>query len=188
MNKGSHMLESLLAGNSEGIQEIYKLIFPKVLVFVKKNSGTADDARDVFQKTLLQLISRFKVVGDFNIDSFEAYVFTAAKNLWRRELNKKNRVTTLGAPELYDNSEEKDMALSLLEQDRQDLFHRCFRRLSENCQKILKMYFDKISYGTMKTHFEYSSETVARQRVFKCKSKLSDFIKNDSSYNSLRHL
>ncbi len=188
MSKGSQMLECLMNGDSEGIQEIYRQVFPKVLVFVRKNNGTEEDARDIFQKTLLQLITRMKVGPEINIDSFEAYVFTASKNLWRRELNRKTRVTTLGTPELYDNSEEESIALSLLEQERQDLFQRCFRRLSENCQKILKMYFDKLSYGTMKDHFSYSSETVVRQRVFKCKAKLSEFIKGDRSFKSLKHL
>ena len=49
------LFKSLILGESSGIQKIYDLVFPKVLKFVLQNSGSKDEAKDTFQKTLLQI-------------------------------------------------------------------------------------------------------------------------------------
>ena len=119
--------------------------------------------------------------------SFEAYLFTACKNLWRRELNKtKTRVTDDGVMEL--KSEERDMALATLEQERWELFTEKLELISENCKKVLQLFFAKVSYSEIVKRLGYNSETVARQRVFKCKTKLMQTITNDQRYNSLKEL
>lgn len=188
MNNSSDLLKGLLEGDSEGIEDIYRILFPKVRKFVTNNQGTEDEAKDVFQKVLLQLITRIKVSDYKLIDAFEAYMFTACKNLWRRELNQKSRVTNHNSDEYSISNAEDDIATSILEQERWELYQRCFVLLSENCKKILGMYFNKSSYKQIKEQLAYGSESVVRQRVFKCKAKLSEFIKKDRSYKTLRDL
>jgi len=85
-------------------------------------------------------------------------------------------------------SEERDMALATLEQERWELFAEKLELISENCKKVLQLFFAKISYNEIVKRLGYSSETVARQRVFKCKSKLTQTIINDQRYNSLKEL
>jgi RNA polymerase sigma factor (sigma-70 family) len=167
--------------------EMYTIIFPKVKKFVLQNQGQQVDAEDIFQKALMQIGVRYRREPFEIKSSFEAYVFTACKNLWRRELNKsKTRVTEDGVMELQN--EERDMALATLEQERWELFTEMLDAISENCKKILKLFFAKVSYQRIVQELDYSSETVARQRVFKCKTKLIETVKNDNRYNSLKEL
>ncbi|MFT5891811.1 MAG: hypothetical protein ACI9Y7_001918, partial [Dokdonia sp.] len=49
-------------------------------------------------------------------------------------------------------------------------------------------FFAKVSYERMVKEMGYNSETVARQRVFKCKAKLTQTITSDHRYNSLKEL
>lgn len=187
MNDNSLYLEALVNGDSAVVQDIYNRNLNKVMSFVLKNKGTADDAKDVFQKALLQLAVRYKR-EKFEIHTkFDAYLFTVCKNLWRRELNKnKLRVTKQDAIEPTD--EAKDLALSVLEQQRWELFQEALSKLSNNCQEVLKLFFNKVSYEKIVAVFNYSSETVARQRVFKCKQKLIGFVKQSANYKSLLEL
>lgn len=180
-------LEALVEGNSIIIDQLYQKQLPKVIGFVLKNNGDRQDAEDVFQKALLQLTTRY-VAKPFEIKSnFEAYLFTVCKNLWRRQLNsEKSRVTN---PENFEPVyNPDDIAVSVLEQKRWELFTACFQLLSENCQKVLKMFFNKISYAEIVSTLGYNSETVARQRVFKCKAKLTELVKKDSQFKSLKEL
>ena len=50
------------------------------------------------------------------------------------------------------------------------------------------MFFAKVPYADMVKTMNYNSETVARQRVFKCKTKLTDIIKKDNRYKSLKEI
>lgn len=187
MKGNSHYLNTLLNGDSKEISTIYKKNFPKVQSFILQNKGKHEDAQDIFQKALLQLAVRYKREKFEIITSFEAYLFTVCKNLWRRELNKsKNKVTNDGSYEL--SSEEQDQSMALLEQKRWELFNENLTLISENCKKILELFFAKISYAKIVTEMQYNSETVARQRVFKCKTKLKELIKKDKRYQSLIEL
>ncbi len=187
MGENTQFLKALLSGNTTVIQQIYKRNFPKVKRFVLKNKGQQQDAEDIFQKVLIQMAVRYQKEKFEIKTSFEAYLFTACKNLWRRELNKqKNRVTDCLHIELVDDS--KDMALALVEQQRWELFYESLEQLSENCQKILKLFFAKVSYAAIVKKMNYNSETVARQRVFKCKKKLTEQIKQNKKFKSLTQL
>jgi len=187
VNDNYFYLNALLEGDSKVILLLYESNFYKIRTFVLQNKGKVVDAEDIFQKALLQLTVRYKK-EKFQINTnFEAYLFTVCKNLWRRELNKSKReVTNDHVIELKD--ENDDIALSVLEQQRWELFNEYLERLSENCLKIMTLFFKRISYTEMANIFEYNSETVARQRVFKCKAKLKEMIKSDSRFKSLLEL
>lgn len=187
LRDNSFYLKALLNSDSEIINTIYKDNFYKVKSFIIKNRGQHEDAEDIFQKALLQLAVRYKK-EQFEIKtSFEAYLFTVCKNLWRRELNKsKIKVTKEGLLELKDDN--VDIALAVLEQKRWELFTESLELISDNCKQILKLYFAKMSYAKIMEKFNYSSETVVRQRVFKCKNSLKTLVKEDKRFKNLTEL
>ncbi|MDY8135722.1 RNA polymerase sigma factor [Aquimarina sp. 2201CG5-10] len=187
MTENTQHLTSLLNNDSKGIMKIYTIVFPRVKKFILQNKGKQQDAEDIFQKALLQITVRYRK-EKFKINSsFEAYLFTTCKNLWRKELKiAKNRVTNNDIIELIPA--ERDIALTILEQKRWELFAEKLELISENCKKVLTMFFNNCSYGEIVKKMGYNSETVARQRVFKCKTKLSKFIQEDQRYNSLKKL
>ena len=180
-------LTVLIEGDSKGIEKIYDLCFPQVSRFVQSNSGNSEDARDVFQKALLQIAVRYQKEPFEIHTSFQAYLFAVCKNLWRREINKsKNRVTNDDLGNLY--TDEQESAMALMEQKRYELFKEKLNLISENCKKILTLYFAKTSYADIVKAGGYNTETVARQRVFKCKKKLAELVKEDKRYLNLKDL
>ncbi|RZN81495.1 MAG: sigma-70 family RNA polymerase sigma factor [Winogradskyella sp.] len=184
MNKNKVYLEALLNSDNKVITELYKINFPKVKSFVIKNSGRIEDAQDVFQKALMQIAVRYKV-DKFEIkSSFEAYLFTVCKNLWRKELNSsKNRVTNHYIEE--HTNENSQIAESIMVQKRWELFTEKLSEMSIKCKELLDFYFSKLSYALIVKQFNYNSEAVARQAVYKCKMKLKELIRKDIRYNLL---
>jgi RNA polymerase sigma factor (sigma-70 family) len=183
----SFYLKALLDSDSKTIKAIYEDNFYKVKSFVTKNSGQQQDAEDIFQKALMQLAVRYKKEKFEIKSSFEAYLFSVCKNLWRRELNKsKFRVTNNAIIELKDDNQ--DIALAVLEQKRWELFSESLELISENCKQILKLFFAKTSYAEIRDKFNYNSETVVRQRVFKCKNSLKEYVKKDKRFKYLTEL
>jgi len=187
MKDQSTYLNALLNGDTKQIIHIYEICFPGVKRFVLQNNGNEADAQDIFQKALLQLTVRYQKEKFEIRSSFEAYLFTVCKNLWRRELNKsKKEVTIDGVIELKD--EDRDIALSALEQERWDFFQEKLELISENCKQILKRFFKKIAYKDIAIELNYNDENVVRQRVFKCKAKLTEMIKQDIRFKDLKQL
>lgn len=185
--KEDFFLKALVKEDKRVLLKIYQNSLPKVKSFVLKNNGNIEDAEDIFQKALMQIAIRYKKEQFCITTSFDAYLFTVCKNLWRRELNKhKNKVTNSEVVELVN--EERESSLALVEQKRQELFIEKMKEISENCRQILFMFFAKKSYAEMVQDTDYNSETVVRQRVFKCKKKLTEIIKADKRYNSLKEV
>lgn len=170
------------------LKEIYEAFLPKVIAFIRKNRGQEDDARDIFNKVIYQLSARLEVDKIEVKSTFEGYIFTACKNLWRRELNKKQhrRVTSDTVKELY--YEQKDFSQSVLEQERWELFREMVEQVSDGCKKILALFFQKVSGKDIMDQLGYASETTVRQRVFKCKAQLTKLIKADGRYLELKNI
>ena len=182
-----YLLNSLISGDETGIKEIYKKVYPKVRSYVLKHDGSEDDAKDVMQKGLLQLATRVTVKKLSITSSFEGYLFTTCKNVWRRDVKLQiSRVTNEGVLTLIH--EEREIALSAFEQDQWELFQEKLQQISENCRKILEFFFNKTPYVTIAKKLGYGSENTVRQRIFKCKGKLKEAIQSDARYNDLKEL
>ena len=186
MRDNNYFVKGILNSEEKDISNIYRLFFPKCLKFVLVNKGDRADAEDVFQKVLMQISVRIKYRElKFINSTFEAYLFTACKNLWRRELNARKRKRSLNDNFVEPVSEELDMAFAVLELERWELFNEKLNDLSENCKNVLTLFLKKVSYSEIIKLLSYSSETVARQRVFKCKGKLIKSIKSDKRFKNL---
>lgn len=178
-------LHALVQGDSKIVKKIYTTSFPLVKKFILNNKGNTQNAEDIFQKALLQIAVRHRKEGIEIKSNFNAYLFTVCKNLWRRELNKHKKWVT-NKEEIEQVSEYVDDSYAVIEQKRQELFIEKLNEISGNCKKILSMFFAKMSYAEIVAETDYNSETVVRQRVFKCKKKLTELIKEDKRFNSLK--
>jgi len=182
MHEDESFIQGFLAGDPEVLQKIYKESYRYVELHIISRNGTKDDAQDIFQNALVQLYVKLKE-KKLNIQKFDNYLFTVCKNLWRRE-NVKKRVTNIDVIPLV--SEELDKAAFYLEQNQWELYKEKFEKITDQCKEILRLIFDKKSYGEIVEKYAYSSQSVARQRVFKCKKRLIELIKKDERYFQLK--
>ncbi len=182
MTESEKYLNALIEQNNKITLEIYKKFYPKIERFVLQNNGKQQDAQDVFHDALLYLILKHKE-KPLSINSFEAYLFTACKNIWRNFLTKKR---VMKDDIIIPMDRETNLILSILEQQRMDFYQEKFQELSNNCKEILGNYFNGMSYQEIVEEFSYKSINTVRQRVFKCKTKLIKLIKLDCRYNKLR--
>ncbi|MEL7147533.1 MAG: RNA polymerase sigma factor [Bacteroidota bacterium] len=181
---GEDYLQGLIEKDERVVRRIYEELFPKIRNYVMSNGGTEDDARDLMQKSLMQMVVRAKVRGLVIKTSFEGYLFITAKNFWLRIVKKRNQeVTNFELSTLQ--SEEQEIADSAVEQEKWELFEEKLAILSENCRRLLGFFFKKFSYKEIAVEMEYSNENVVKQRMFKCKQKLKDGIQSDLRYNEL---
>lgn len=177
-------IEQLVNGDPSIYKMLYAKLLPKIIFYVKNNNGTEDDAKEIFQNALFQLITRAKISCIEIRSSFEGYIFVVCKNLWLKELNnRKKEIRNDGVFELKVN--ESETIASILQQEQWDLFEEKRKMLTDNCRELLKDFFNKVSYKKIVAKFKYSCENVAFQRVFKCKKRLADLIKADSKYQNL---
>ncbi len=183
MNNNKEFIQAFLTGEPQTMKVIYAKTYPYVERYILSRNGSKKDAEDVFHNSLLHLYVKLKE-NSLNIQHFESYLVTVCKNLWKRESGK-TRVTNIDGLPLV--SESIDMGSFFIEEEQWSLYKEMLKKISQQCQEILKLVFDKVGYDAIVKTYGYSSQTVARQRVFKCKTKLVQLIKKDERYKRLKN-
>lgn len=168
------LVDLILNGNSKeranGFRLIYSKCFPIVKRFVLKNSGTIEEAKDLFQETIsiaYYNLSENKFRGE---SSFNQYIIGIGRNLWLQKLKKKTLPTTpLATEELW----EKETA----EPVNEHLLSFVISKLKEGCKTILKsFYYDGESMESIAEKLKLGSAQAAKTKKLRCMKKLSSLI------------
>jgi RNA polymerase sigma factor (sigma-70 family) len=165
--------------NSEALEYLYKDPLRKIRKFILNNSGTLDDADDIFQDTLVALfhyVKQGKYKEEYDLDGF---LFKVAKNSWIDLARKKQMV--LKAPFIgFDVSDETDHLNDLIKNEQLNTFNRLFNQLEDNCKKILSyVIFDKKSMREISVLMNFKDEMVAKNQHYRCKKYFTKIVSDN---------
>lgn len=177
-------LEGLLKGDRVVIQELYDTAFSSVRNYVLKNSGQLTDAEDVFQEALVILFRKGNQKGFELSCELSTYIYAVGRNIWLDRLRRTGKYTTMTIDEGYKD-EASDAIEVIHESEKKYLFQKHFSKLADECQKLLKLFFEGKSMKAIMTVMGYRDEVHARKRKFICKEHLVDAIKKDSTFIEL---
>lgn len=191
LNKGSTALPSdytyldgIRLGKREVIDAIYNDCFPKIKTLIQKNSGNQEDARDIFQETLIA-VYRNSQKPDFRLSCrFETYLYAIAKNLWLLNLRKRN-INFLDIENIIVSETIEDLEETTNTAEKYQLYNKTFAQIGEQCRKLLLMYMQGVDMKTIATAFGFASESYAKKRKFKCKEQLINKISEDTDFKRI---
>ena len=180
-------IDALLHNDHKGIQEIYSLFAPKVINYIKKNSGGEMAARDVIQESLIVIYDQAKTKGLTLSCPFDAYFFLICKRKWLNQLKKndKKRVTIEDEIAFIDKEAQTQADATGLFEERTQLFNTMLSRLGNACKQLLKLSFSIKSMEEVAKKLEVSY-AYARKKKSLCIGKLTKMIQEAPQYNDLK--
>ena len=123
---------------------IYKAYYPSIEKFILSNSGSSEDAQDVFQETIL-ILSNNVEKEDFELTStLKTYLYSVSKNLWLKTLSKRKHITSFEASE-SSLADIKDFS----EEEREDekkvtsYIEKLLTKIPHHCQQMIHYVFYK---------------------------------------------
>lgn len=174
-----YLLFDLLKGDQDVFNELYEDEFPKIVDFILRNSGTKEDARDIFQESLLVLIENV-YKKDFKLtSSIGTYLYAISKHLWFEELRHKDKLIWL-----IRDGDYSDKNLTFNEVENQPLenyikVEQAIESLSPNCIRLLTYYYTfNMHWQDIAWHLGYSDAASARNQKYKCLEKLRAMVKD----------
>jgi len=160
---------------------IYQQFASTVQSFIVANSGTSQDAEDIFQETVvtfIDLVKKNKFRGEAAIKTF---LVAIARNLWLNELKK--RVHSVKREKLFETSRElteMDVSQYIADREMKQQFIDVLNKLGESCKKLLTLfYYENLSMKDMLQHLPYENEQVVRNKKYKCLQSLTELIKQN---------
>lgn len=172
------LVEGLRKGDDKTLNYLYQNYFSTVKSYIVKNSGTEDDAYDIFQDALMVVFKKFQHNGVELTSDLKGYVFGVARKLWCNQLRSKKEVNTEMENDIIDDFELE----KLLEIPIEQIVQRAFLKLPEDYQKVLTMHLEGLDYDQIAQKMSYKSASYARRKKYLCKEELIRIIKSDPDY------
>ncbi|MEP1097600.1 MAG: RNA polymerase sigma factor [Cyclobacteriaceae bacterium] len=167
------------------LKALYDKLLPVFDQHVRSNSGTTQEAKDLFQEALIVIYRRVKDPNFTLSASLETFVFSVGKKMWLYELRK--RKNSIPIIEVIDDSDSNKIDQLLINEEKRKLYIKHFNLLSDGCQEILMAFFKGLKMSEIAAELGFGSEGYARKRKHQCQEKLVDGIKSDSLFTELRN-
>jgi RNA polymerase sigma factor (sigma-70 family) len=176
----AELLSNLQSGTSmnESIQAIYKDHFDRLCWFVMNNSGSRQDAEDIFQEVVMdfiEAIQKNKFRGESSVGTF---LYSLNKYAWLNELKRKGRAMQREIKFDRDQDrEEMDVGHLVSHREARAQVMMIVARLGDDCKKILVMfYYENLSMKEIVEKTKYGTEQVVRNKKYKCLKQLEQML------------
>ncbi|MDF2187829.1 sigma-70 family RNA polymerase sigma factor [Paraflavitalea sp. CAU 1676] len=140
LHSDQRYIQALLDNDIPVVREIYNKYASKVKQYILANSGSEDDAADIFQESLVDIYNQAKHKDLQLTCPFEPFLIIVCKRKWLNELKKRGRQPV--TKEVDDVSIGED-AFAMAEQlklnnEKMQVFLQCFEKLGESCREIIR--------------------------------------------------
>jgi RNA polymerase sigma factor (sigma-70 family) len=172
-SKETALLHGLALNNRQAVETIYKDNYNMVQTLIINNSGTTDDAKDIFQEAMIVLYEKVRS-GTFELNcQIKTYMYSVCRRLWLKRLNQLQRVSpevekmeeTVAVEEELESHEQRNSDFQLME--------KAMNHLGEPCKSLLEAYYlQKKSMVEIAGNFGYTNADNAKNQKYKCLMRL----------------
>jgi RNA polymerase sigma factor (sigma-70 family) len=167
------LLKGLALNDRQAIESIYRDHYSMIQSFVLNNTGTADDARDIFQEAMIVLFEKA------HSESFElncqlkTYLYSVCRRLWLKKLHQAQRFNTrvenleetIPVEEDTENHEKLNADFTMME--------NAMNKIGEPCKSLLDAYYiQKKHMQDIAADFGYTNADNAKTQKYKCLVRL----------------
>jgi DNA-directed RNA polymerase specialized sigma24 family protein len=163
-----------LTRRKENFTKLYLNAFPVVASFISKRGGSLEQAKDVFQESLViyyeMVIAKSKAIQV----SEKAYILGIARHLWFQEQKREK---------LSDQTDFSTDEFAILGDEKEEISSEkiliFLETAGQKCMDILRaFYYDKLTLAKISERFGFASTRSATVQKYKCLEKVRDEVKN----------
>ena len=135
------------------------------------NSGSEDDALDIFQDAIVVLckhIRNGKYDSNYQVSGF---LYSVCRNLWINKAKRDSRTSYF--PEKFDYGDFTDFSDEILTKEKERGLQAITQKLGQRCFELLKYaVFFKASSKEIIEKMGFSTANAVKTQKYKCKQKL----------------
>ncbi len=166
-------LKGLAKNDNDAIEKIYSSHFNMVQSLVINNNGSFDDARDIFQETMIVLYEKAKSPG-FELNcQLKTYIYSVSRRLWLKKLNQSQKYIS-DLDNVTDTIPvEEELEQHLKQNSDFNMMENAMAGLGEPCKTLLEaFYIQKRSMTDIANDFGYTNADNAKNQKYKCLARL----------------
>jgi RNA polymerase sigma factor (sigma-70 family) len=167
------LLKGLAHNDSKATETIYKENFNMVLAFILNNSGSYEEAKDIFQEAMITLYEKAKSDSFVLTCQIKTYVYSVCRRLWLKRLQQIGKTTS--GIENYEETVivEDDLEMHERRNIEFNMMDRALNSLGEPCKSLLEAYYiRKKGMSEIALLFGYTNADNAKNQKYKCLMRL----------------
>ena len=167
------LLQGLARSERKAIETIYRENYNMIQSLIINNSGSSDDAKDIFQEAMIVLYEKVRS-GSFELNCLiKTYVYSVSRRLWLKRLQQMNHY----APALESMQDTVPVEDEIEENDRINnefqAMDTAISSLGEPCKSLLEAYYlEKKNMQEIALSFGYTNADNAKNQKYKCLMRL----------------
>lgn len=167
------ILAEIRKNNEAALGELYKTHYPMVVNLICTNSGTEQEAKDVYQEAVIAFYERAQQPDFVLTCKIKTYLYAVCRRLWLKRLAEKKRFSVSipeaetfdGVDDEVNDAEERELNFKRMG----DSLHA----LGEPCRSIIEdFYIQNFSMEIISEKFGYTSADNAKNQKYKCLQRL----------------
>lgn len=168
--------EALVRNDPGTLKKLYALHFPTVKQYVQRNSGTVEDARDMFQEAITILWLKAKEGTLQQNTEPGAFLFRVSKNKWLDRVRSAAQRTMTVVPVEHTGVPDDVEAVDM--EERIQRLKQVYDRMDGQCHTVLgRFYFQREDMATIAKALGVTEESI-RTIKYRCMMKLRAFRKH----------
>jgi RNA polymerase sigma factor (sigma-70 family) len=171
------LIDKVRAREEMAFSQIYEYSFPPIAGYIVKNNGSEQDAEDIFQESIIVLLSKTARQDFVLTASVTTYLFSIARNLWLKRLRQKKQITEICDYESLDIPSDA-------EPESQDpgKLTGWLKKITTYCQKILKaIYYKNEPMNQLMIKMGWKNKHTASQQKYKCLQQIGKIREKEGS-------
>ena len=175
--------EALLAGiqneDEAALTYLYKHHYPMILHFVQNNSGTDDEAKDIYQEAIIIFYEKVRE-GSLELNcQIKTYLYSVSRRLWLKRLALKNRFAGVISESDSFADIEEDVIQAEEKEFRFEKMAEALSLLGEPCKTLLEdFYIQDLSMQLITEKFGYTNSDNTKNQKYKCLMRLKKLFFN----------
>ena len=160
------------------LKSLYHNNYHKVEKYILNNSGTYEQAQDIFQEAFIAVWRNIQLEKFYpaNETALDGYLFTIAKNKWLDHLRSSEHKKVVPMNSHAANITQDD-GLAEDENEYIAAVKKNFVQLGDNCKEVLtRFYYHKESMRAIAKTFDWT-EATARNNKYRCLQRLRELLK-----------
>ena len=179
------LLKGLAANDRKSIETIYRVHYSMIQTLVINNSGTSDDARDIFQEAIIVLYEKARS-GSFELHAqLKTYIYAVCRRLWLKKLAVDKRFSGDLANAQETIATEDDLEMYAHRTEDFELMEKALQHLGEPSKELLESYYiRKKNMSEIAKEFGYTNADNAKNQKYKCLMRLKKIFFGHYNNNS----
>jgi len=173
-------IQRIQENDRTALGEIYVKYERQVFNYIKNHGGDDFDAEDMLQESIIVLWQNVNN-GKFDLSSkLGTYIVAVAKNKWRAQLRKRNR---LSGAEITDNTIDlnENPLEFVLSDENEKLVQTAFDLIQPICKQLLMLfYFEERSLEEITQILKFSNTNVTKSKKYQCKKSLETILQKQA--------